>query len=763
MEGHFHSHRHLHGHGYRLNSRIATAQHGEDVNLAERASAVERAPAYNTFSSRLFRRSDCADGDNSGICEKPAGGTSLTVPITLAVVIPIVVLCCVLIFLHRRTKKLMRKEDQDDRYKSMDFGMGDAVAKGSKRKSKLFGGEKEINHTKGLSMDMNLSSPYLLPPALQQSRESLNSLAKTLHQNEDPYRHVESFVGSDAASMRSFPKGADRRSSVYTGHSNMSGRNSPRVQSIQNLPPRQKSLPTGPLPQIPTPLKESSIHESDEVPPPQYAPTAKNEFRFTDDNVSPPQVGGEHVIVSVMPEIQEPAPVAQPLTQKEPMQTVRPVSYESIKAGQPYGGFAGDRDSSALPVSDLYHGSADGLGIMGTSAPQMVASPELASSTPASLRPGRKNSTPVVSEVPSEYDAYANYGQFDYPEQDQHMDDGRGRQMDRAMPMEQPQSAGLGVPQQNNKRLSVGLRPLPPDDYLESEDPEFRANRIRSFYKEYFDDGSSKEPRPPMPQPSAAQYYEDYDSGYMGDAAYFDPDSNAFVMPYAEPVTRRAMTPPPSNRRPMPGPRQRGPPGPRGMGPPGPRPRAGSTMSGGRFGPMSPRPGSSASAHMGRSTPNKKPLPPPSALSTLPTPSMLKDESFMILNPIDFAPPPTYKDQARGRSQSPMGERKAYHLNVPVASPLVSSFDDIPSLPSPHAMRKSGTFTALDFAPPRKFKDPDSMSDAGSVRSMGSGISARTNTALRAGAGRVSRLPGDQVFTQAALGGQLKPKWGMRD
>lgn len=78
-------------------------------------------------------------------------------------------------------------------------------------------------------------------------------------------------------------------------------------------------------------------------------------------------------------------------------------------------------------------------------------------------------------------------------------------------------------------------------------------------------------------------------------------------------------------------------------------------------------------------------------------------------------------------------------------------------------MRKSSTFTGLDFAPPRRFKDPDSMSDAGSVRSMGSGISARTNNALRNGAGRVSRLPGDQVFTQAATNTTLKPKWGMRD
>jgi hypothetical protein len=566
----------------------------------------------------------------------------------------------------------------------MDFGMGDAVVKNGKRKSKLFGGEKEVSHTKGLSMDMNLSSPYLLPPTLQQSRESLNSLARTLHQNEDPYRHVDSFIGSDAASMRSFPKGADRRSSVFTSHTNMSGRDSPRTQSIRNLPPRQKSLPTGPLPQIPAPIKESARQETHEVPPPQYAPASKNEFHFTNDETKPPQVGGEHVDMPVMPEIQEPAPVAQPLAHQETSRNIAALTPEPMKVDKPFaGGFAGDRDSSALPASDMYHGTAGGLGIMDPAISQAIASPELIDSTPASLRPGRKATTPVVSEVPSEYSDYGNYGQDNYPDED-HADVSRGRPISRVavVEQEQPQSAGLGVPQSNNKRLSVGFRPLPPDEYLESEDPEFRANRIRSFYKEYFDDGS--QPRPPMPQPPA-QYYEDYDARYMGEAPYFDPDSNAFVMPYAEPVTRRAMTPPPNNRRPGPGPRQRGPPGPgsRGMGPPGPRPRAGSTMSGGRFGPMSPRPGSSASARMAAQNGPKKPIPPPSALTTLPTPSKLKDENFMIMNPIDFAPPPTYKDQASGRSQSPLGERRAYHLGVPVSSPLVSSFDDIPALPSP--------------------------------------------------------------------------------
>jgi hypothetical protein len=77
-------------------------------------------------------------------------------------------------------------------------------------------------------------------------------------------------------------------------------------------------------------------------------------------------------------------------------------------------------------------------------------------------------------------------------------------------------------------------------------------------------------------------------------------------------------------------------------------------------------------------------------------------------------------------------------------------------------LRKSGTFTALDFAPPRRFKEADNMSDAGSIRSNRSGLSAVQHQAIRNGAGRVSRLPGDTVFTQASMQDQLRPQWGMR-
>jgi hypothetical protein len=77
-------------------------------------------------------------------------------------------------------------------------------------------------------------------------------------------------------------------------------------------------------------------------------------------------------------------------------------------------------------------------------------------------------------------------------------------------------------------------------------------------------------------------------------------------------------------------------------------------------------------------------------------------------------------------------------------------------------LRKSGTFTSLDFAPPKRIRDPDSMSDAGSIRSNRSGISTAGLGAIRNGAYRISRIPQDVVFTKEDLATTLKPQWGMR-
>ena len=307
----------------------------------------------------------------------------------------------------------------------------------------------------------------------------------------------------------------------------------------------------------------------------------------------------------------------------------------------------------------------------------------------------------------------------------------------------------------DGRRLSMGFRPLPPDANPE-DTAEERAMRIRSFYREYFSGDENNVDAPPMPAPPARyqdEYYQEYNTNGFDDTTVFNSETGRFIVPgsqpFAEPVTRRAMTPPP--RAP---PRFMG----TATGGPGPRSRAGSA-AGGRFMPPSgPRSYSSASGHPGRQ--QRRPMAPPKPLIVMPTPSMLKEDAFN--SPHMFAPPVRVPreesdfDNGRGglRPYSP-----AFSPHVPLAS----AFEELPfaSMPSPHALRKSTAFTGLDFAPPKKFRNESDMSDAGSIHSSRSGVSQQHTQNIRAGAYRVSRLPTDVVPLKDDLTAGLKPTWDM--
>lgn len=536
-------------------------------------------------------------------------------------------------------------------------------------------GSEKPKRTRGLSMDMNLSSPYLLPDHVQGSRESMTSLAKTLHQADDPYRPVTTYM-SETGSIRSFEKGGRYTPSVITTSTKRMSRQSYAHPMSPNfpVPPRQNSYPKSPL----TPSAASSVTAVEDMPQPP-APIPEHEAMPS----PPPQT--ELPPVPAIPQIRQPAPVAQ--RGAPPMHNeMSPVPESDLPDFEN----SNKRESvdelnlkTAAPAKD----NNVGLGLLNgpQAAQQSAPVAEVTISASENVNVG-----PVHQSVSAVIEHTEDYADFDYAaiaNATAHDDEPRGRSRAR--------ESGLVVPQQDGRRLSVGLRPLPPDELIESEDPETRANRIRSFYKEYFDD-SKQDPN------RATRYGGDVDDNLAsnyGDGAYFDPDSNQFIMPYAQPIGRRAMTPPPSGSR-FPGPRGPGGPGPRGpmgprgpgpFGPGGPRhhsgsisgmPRAGTSMSYG------PRPGSSASARGPRSGSAmsgrpRKPMPPPSPLSTLPTPSKLTDDHFALINAADFAPPESHADRAAGRSQSPLGERRNYALKVPVASPLISSFDEMAALPSP--------------------------------------------------------------------------------
>ena len=204
----------------------------------------------------------------------------------------------------------------------------------------------------------------------------------------------------------------------------------------------------------------------------------------------------------------------------------------------------------------------------------------------------------------------------------------------------------------------MGIRPLPPDD--PAEDPEQRANRIRSFYKEYFDE--SKHAHGHGPVYTEEDYYDEdeydyYEEGQVTYDAVAGDYMDAPVPYYSQPLGRRAMTPPPRGPPRFSGRSQQhmyyGMPGPQHRGP-----RAFSSASGRYNGP-------------GRAMP-PKPAPKPRDLQNLPTPHLLgKDDTF---TPIDFAPPNRFREKRAGTPDSFRREARPYSPAVRAHIPLASSF-----------------------------------------------------------------------------------------
>lgn len=477
--------------------------------------------------------------------------------------------------------------------------------------------EKTLRHGKMQSLDMDVGSPYILPAGLNASRESFHSMSRSMHDPNDPYRPV-TFIKADNASARGSSRAGKYpgdNGSMYTTSSGATDRdrmNNSLLQNAQRMsqsyPPRGESISPQDrnIPEIrfPEPVASSPLNPNATLPPPPAPPVARNK--------------------STSPEPQNEYLAFQPAVAPAPL-AVQPAVEES-KPAPPLPRIQSQQAvvSSANTTSFMSDSSyGEGFQV-----------------TPPSPSPQHERITSETGPIAPE----------------------------PLRPQNAPQQPiGLGVEDFGNQnRLSMSLRPLPPDD--PNDNPEQRANRIRSFYKEYFDDSKPE----PAGGHSYNYYEEDYGSEYL-DGTVFDPHSGAFVIsqpqaPYAEPVTRRAMTPPP--RAP---PRFRS-----GSNPRGPH-MSGSSMASSRQ-YIPPRGMSSMS---GRVPQPRQPLPPPMPLASLPTPAKLKEDS-MVFNPIDFAPPVSFRERQNGmRPDSPLGSPRPFSPAVRPHTPLASSFDDLAVMPSP--------------------------------------------------------------------------------
>lgn len=666
-------------------------------------SLVARADS-STTSSTPATTTSCGPHDTSGACERyfNSDGSNNTLPIVLGVVIPLGIALIVLIFLHRRHVKKLRREDAEDKHKSLDFGL--EVAQQTRKKNGQKGPEmsmaekKEIGfgrRPRGLSLDMGPNNPYLLPPELQHSRESLHSLARSINTGDDRYR-TTNFIPDDGSirAPSSLRKARDDSSS-YTG--SLSQRF--QLDSQQNLLRNAQDNPTGrspssasgrdtsvdPFPGSRKPLPQPS---SNNLLAPAMADPARDSFastassgamnalrasnnylaQFISGGTAPSKVESNKkgVITSVSEinvdrpviQVQEPPSVVQlqapppAVVKDEPRSAPQAASREDNTSAAPSItlSLADDRQprlpqfSFINTLEDSQRSiEADSVPPTSSTASNHTPQPSSAPSTDFPHLDKSSRAEPIdhnhhqdpnaEDDYYDEYEVYGSQEHQQYPDYVDYQD------------YQDYQSSHGNDP----RRLTMGMRPLPPDD--PSEDPEQRANRIRSFYKEYFDEQKLQQLAQPV------QYYdgaEGYYESHGGDGFYED----HYEYPANYP--------------------------PRGMSQNGTYGRHRATISNGSYSYQAgPRSYSSASARYGPRRPYmppKKMMPPPKALHILPTPSKLKEDTFL---PIDFAPPQKFQNQRAGTPDSPRGGIIPYSPSTRAHVPLASSFDDLAVIPSP--------------------------------------------------------------------------------
>ncbi|KAJ5655597.1 hypothetical protein N7507_007547 [Penicillium longicatenatum] len=646
--------------------------------------------------SLVVRADSSTSTSTSTSSEKPTSNLDTTVlPVVLGAGVPIICAIIVFIILHRRHVKKLIHEDANDKHKSLDFGLDDVNPHRQKKAPNGMPQMMEPSHAKGLSLDVY---PYLMPPGLHSSRDSIHSISRSI--DDDKYRPA-TFITNDNASVRSFPRNRDDASSV-AGSTRFGNAEEPNAGLLRNAQRMSRSSPPlhrGPSNE-PTSPPSAHLHQDYLGPTPGMTPypvehnepahgvalgSPAGDSNIHEQTASPP---------APEPQFSLPAPQFNFNSASE-LHFDTPANAHGNDSNNFY------EDRPNFPLSE----------------PMQSHQAEPAQAPSMQLP---RISLPVSDITSSDYGDDHRKSELVIPEVNIHgAEEAEHEQESKKMPglPDEPQTLDpVYDTRRDTRRLTLGVRPLPPED--PADNPEQRANRIRSFYKEYFDDSKRE-----------TTYYEDYGpefyegGGYVYDPTngdYYDADPPA---PFAEPIGRRAMTPPPR----MP---------PRFQG----AARHMATNSAGGIGGPGPRAFSSASGRGPGPKASRRPMPPPAPLQRL---------------------LPRATTSAINKQVVPRRLLEACNLTAlrsALTLPLMSSFDDLAVIPSPHALRKSGTFTSLDFAPPPRFKNQDGGgSDAGSIRSNRTGISNTHQNNIRMGNYRVSRLPAGVVGTRDDMMTSLRP------
>ncbi|POS86700.1 hypothetical protein EPUL_003474, partial [Erysiphe pulchra] len=537
-------------------------------------------------------------------CEKPTSSSTFTLPIILGVAVPLVGAAILFMILQRRHTRKMREEDANDRHASLDFGLGDVPQLGRSKRAEAMAKERDNSSLsrRQISMDMSINNAYLPSFETKSSRESLESLSLSLRK-EDPYGPLSQKNSSDTGSIRSQSKVASGNGAFVNSQprfyekaeftSDNSSAFETRTPKSAAFPPRVNSL----LPYQPRniPQPNPSIPNSRIVEPPQaYIPTnpVSSTTKWTN---------GQSLNQQFLPQTQ----------------TLRNESENNVIADNRY------VNNYNMEFNQIH-------------SPK----PPMTLDSRERIQPSNNLSGYVLAPQPLGFGVKnLNYiqGQGGLISNNQLEDNMKYRQNQGFTTVgnnENYYNFNCDNPKMTSNRFStLGSRPLPPNTITDTDDPEIRANRIRSFYREYFDDNS------PAP---AGRYERNNFSNRNDQKTYYDPSSNQFVLPYLQPVTRRAMTPPPMNR---------------GIGPGRARNTSMGVMDNNNQGQYmnnsSEMRTNSPSGHQG--PPYKQPTLPFVQLNSLPTPGKMKD-NMSTFDTLGYAPPMTYRERTGSFSRSPFSE-----------------------------------------------------------------------------------------------------------
>ncbi|KAK9365472.1 hypothetical protein V1509DRAFT_378131 [Lipomyces kononenkoae] len=690
---------------------MLTSSTPEGDVLLRRATTATSESVASTSSAENPKSSTCSPNSTSSFCERPVG--TPTLPIALGVAIPVFISIVVLVILHRRHIRRLKKEDLIAA--KIDLTQDD------------FDLTPPRQFPRGRREQAAHGTDYLLPISnfnFTQSNVSLNSPYDVVPKEASRMHQIQSYKVAPRAPESAMLRNAGHlQSDSHYDFQNHKSQGTPSMlSSVTSYAGR--TLPNMQI-QRPTTVKESFEMQDISKPHSDLAHSPSSDAMSSDPIVA--------AVYNGFKPIPDDAPSSSDLSSSPPGMSLSPP--ESLQSSSPTP--FPKRSDSINRLSQRY--------------------PRPLSNTPPV--PLRDSKIPPEDRVSYYEDQPASESGVD--------DDAESSSMESFHEVLEPAPAQSVKTTDTKQVQTSNLVPLHDEvshkDILRRQrsfsspaDAEERANRLRSFYKDYFDNPMPTGHEPALPsvaRDDSAVAYE-FTGRVPTTAVTVSPGNSARGPHLWGPGMRHPMRAYDSLPDQMP--RM-----PRAMSSQSARPyeqhvqyrhesQAYPAYNNGQHTPVYQPPHGPSRPRQRR---QPKELPPLEPLSPLPTPHQLGEQTILG-SPTLFAPPRRPRAGTAGSSMGSSG-------GSPTTPQQQWTDMQLRALPNPYMLRNSASYSGLEFLPPKKYSP-------GSVASVGS---SNMDNAYQYGYNH--HIVGDTLNRQLprelvpvgrnGIEGNLRPQWRMRE